>query len=174
MFTLVIGGAASGKSEYAESLLCQSPAKERYYIATMCPFVQECEERILKHRAARAGRNFTTIERYLDLSGLRLPKGCHVLLECMSNLVANEVFDPMGAGNATVKRVLEGVERLAEQARELVVVSNEVFSDGEDYDPSSLYYLEQLGKVNQGMAQMADRVVEVVYTIPVIHKGGVL
>ena len=74
MLTLVTGGAASGKSEYAERLAaaCDGP---RVYIATMRPLDKESVARIEKHRAARADRRFSTIERYHDLKGLRLPCG---------------------------------------------------------------------------------------------------
>ena len=61
MFTLVSGGAASGKSEYAESLVLSCPSEMRYYIATMMPFDDECRARIAKHRAMRAGKGFETV-----------------------------------------------------------------------------------------------------------------
>ena len=62
MLTLVTGGAASGKSEYAERLAaaCDGP---RVYIATMRPLDKESVARIEKHRAARADRRFSTIKR---------------------------------------------------------------------------------------------------------------
>ena len=65
MLTLVTGGAASGKSEYAERLAaaCDGP---RVYIATMRPLDKESVARIEKHRAARADRRFSTIELYHD------------------------------------------------------------------------------------------------------------
>ena len=53
MFTLVIGGAASGKSEYAEGLALASPHSPRYYIATMEPFGEEGRARVAKHRRMR-------------------------------------------------------------------------------------------------------------------------
>lgn len=74
MFTLVIGGSASGKSEYAESLLLQSEYLPRYYIATMQPFDGECHARIARHRQMRAKKQFETIERYTGLAGLVLPE----------------------------------------------------------------------------------------------------
>ncbi len=60
---------------------------------------------------------------------------------------------------------------LAAQAGELVVVTNEVFSDGVRYDPESEKYRFLLGKVNAILAAQAAAVTEVVFTIPVIHKG---
>ncbi|MCC8044168.1 MAG: bifunctional adenosylcobinamide kinase/adenosylcobinamide-phosphate guanylyltransferase [Clostridiales bacterium] len=93
-----------------------------------------------------------------------------VLLECMSNLVANEMFEPDGAGKDTVAAVLHGIEALRRQVRHLVVVTNEVFSDGMTYDAETMRYLSYLGAVNQEMAAQADAVTEVVYGIPVQVK----
>ncbi len=93
-----------------------------------------------------------------------------ILLECMSNLAANEVFDPNGAGDKAAEEILEGIRNLLTQCDDLVVVTNEIFSDGIEYPEETRKYQEILGKVNAGMAQMADHVVEVVYGIPVIHK----
>ena len=62
MVTLVIGGAASGKSEFAESLVLAAGDLPRYYIATMQPFDDECRMRIQRHREMRAKKRFETIE----------------------------------------------------------------------------------------------------------------
>ena len=63
-----------------------------------------------------------------------------------------------------------GIRHLLEQAGNLVVVTNEVFSDGITYDPETEKYLEKLGVINGQMAQLADAVTEVVYGIPISHK----
>ena len=88
----------------------------------------------------------------------------------MSNLVANEIYQEGGAGENTVAAVLSGIRHLLEQAGNLVVVTNEVFSDGITYDPETEKYLEKLGAINGQMAQLADAVTEVVYGIPISHK----
>ncbi|MCD8104174.1 MAG: bifunctional adenosylcobinamide kinase/adenosylcobinamide-phosphate guanylyltransferase [Lachnospiraceae bacterium] len=93
-----------------------------------------------------------------------------VLLECMSNLVANEMFEPNGAGKDTVEAVMRGIEALRRQVCHLVVVTNEVFSDGITYDAETMRYLSYLGAVNREMAAQADAVTEVVYGIPVKIK----
>ena len=108
MFTLVIGGAASGKSEYAESRVTGLPGR-RIYLATMRPWDQECRNRIDRHRRLRLGKGFETLERYTDLAGAEIPAGANVLLECMSNLTANELYDPEGGGR---EAVLRGVDAL--------------------------------------------------------------
>ena len=92
-------------------------------------------------------------------------------MEDLSNLTANEFFGPQGREGA-FGRVLSGVERAAEQAALLVVVTNELFSDGMDYDPETLAYLDVLARLNRAVAQRADRVYEVVCGIPIAWKGA--
>ena len=172
MLTLVIGGAASGKSEYAESLILRSSYRPRVYIATMEPFDDECRARIARHRAMRAEKDFTTVERFTGLGGVSVPAGSAVLLECMSNLCANELYSPAGSGGDACAAILAGVEHVLAQCGELVVVSNEVFSGGCLYEGDTLRYLRLLAAVNRALAARADRVCEVVCGLPVYHKGG--
>ena len=171
MVSLVIGGAASGKSAFAEELLLQAEGV-RYYIATLYPFDLECRRRIERHRAMRAQKDFVTIERYTDLSGLVLPERGNVLLECMTNLVAHELYDPEGAGGAALEAILRGVDRLRMQCEHLVIVSGELFSAGTDYEGDTLHYLRLLATVNRRLAAQADAVYELVCGLPVCHKGG--
>lgn len=174
MFTLVIGGAASGKSEYAEGLILAAPHKPRYYIATMEPFGPEGQARIARHRELRRGKGFETVERYTDLAALTLPRRGAVLLECLGNLTANELYSPGGAGTVegAVSAVAGGVEALLPQCAALVVVGNEVCSGGRNYAGDTDSYLRALAAVNRLLAQRADRVCEVVCGIPFWHKGA--
>ena len=162
MFTLVIGGAASGKSEYAESLLLGRPGP-RYYLATMEPAPDgECRARIERHRALRAGKGFATIERAVDLRGLALPARGDVLLEDLGNLAANELYSPAG---------VEGVRHLRAECRGLVVVSNEIFAGGRDYAPGTDVYLRLLSDAHRALAALADNVCEVACGLPIYYKG---
>lgn len=97
MLTLVIGGAASGKSAYAESLCLRAPLP-RTYLATMQVWDAECAARVAKHRAMRAEKQFITVECPLHLDRVALPRRGTVLLEDLGNLAANELYDPDGAG----------------------------------------------------------------------------
>ena len=150
MFTLVVGGASSGKSVYAEAhtLTLDGP---RVYLATMRPFGPEGQARVLAHRAQRRGKGFRTAERYTNLAALSLPPASNVLLECLGNLVANELFDPDGGGPGCA---LSGVEALL------------------DYQGDTLAYLRELAWTNRALAARADRVVEVVCGLPNVLKGG--
>ena len=93
MFTLVIGGSASGKSDYAERhVLSLEGGGPRIYIATMEPFGEEAQARIARHHAMRRDRGFETIECYRNAGAVRLPENSNVLLEDLGNLAANELF----------------------------------------------------------------------------------
>lgn len=170
MFTLVIGGAASGKSEYAESRVVRLPER-RIYLATMRPWDQECRARIARHRRLRQDKGFETLERYTDLAGAEVPAGANVLLECMSNLTANELYDPEGGGQ---EAVLRGVDALLARCGHLTVVTNEVFSGGAACEEDTLRYLRALARINRLLAARADTVAEVICGLPNYLKGGPL
>ena len=108
---LVCGGAASGKSAYAESMLCRlSGDAPRIYLATMMPFGDEAASRIARHRAQRAGAGFETRECPCGLPDVSVPPDSAVLLEDIGNLCANELFgaDPPGRRSAAKKLPLPG------------------------------------------------------------------
>lgn len=171
MTALVIGGAASGKSEFAEGLVLAAGDRPRYYIATMRPADGECRARICRHREMRAKKRFETVECFVDLERLALPKRGVALLECMSNLVANELFGADGFRKDVVEPIRRGVRRLRSQCEELVIVSNEVCGGGREYEGDTLRYLRAMARVNRMLAGEADAVYEVVCGIPVCHKG---
>ena len=208
MITLITGGSGSGKSAYAEKYICHASNekgfKEKYYIATMQVFDDEGQRKIDRHRRLRAGKGFITIEQPRDIqdavSKLQsencLKTGRAALLECMSNLVANEMFPPVDASDTkeagvkkealdgpdnmrdydntlislVSKKVLKDVSILSENVAELVIVTNNVFEDGVCYDESTMNYIKAMGIVNRGLAAMAESVVEVVAGIPVAVK----
>lgn len=170
MIHIVTGGSGSGKSAFAEEQIVNLQGDVRIYIATMYPFDEESRRRVERHRRMRAGKRFETVECYTHLEELKIPKGADVLLECMSNLTANEMYQEGGAGENTCEAVCRGIDALAAQAENLVVVTNEVFSDGITYDRETQRYLKYLGTINQYLARIADSVTEVVYGIPVRIK----
>ena len=184
MMILITGGSASGKSAFAEDKLLSFGDKKRYYLATMAVWDEECRERIRRHRIKRSGKGFSTIEKPVDLKDVSLPGGSAALLECVSNLTANELFreelgengqeseETRGAGREQKawERITGGIFNLKEQAEDLVVVTNEVFSDGISYDPGTEQYLRLLGKINCWLANMADEVYEVSCGLPICVK----
>lgn len=171
MLVLVVGGSGSGKSEYAEQRCVQFGTQQKTYIATMEPYDQESFARIVKHQKMRSGKGFETLECYTHLEEADIPRNGTVLLECMSNLVANEMFSPAGRKEDPVSVILRGVHRMAERAEYAVIVTNQVFSDGIVYDKETGRYLQYLGEINRRAASFADEVVEVVCGIPVLVKS---
>lgn len=168
MRTLVIGGAASGKSEYAEALALAAGAP-RYYIATMMPYGDEARARIEKHRRMRAQKGFITLEQYTGIGTAQLENGCTALVECLGNLTANTLFSPEG-GN--IIEMLSGIAGLENTCKTLIVVTNDIFCDGVDYGESTIRYLQALSQLNNALAARFERVVEVVCGIPVYLKGA--
>lgn len=96
MMYLIIGGSGSGKSAYAEELLFSLPdAGKKYYIATMQVCDEESVRRVKKHRKQREGKKFYTIEQPVHVSKALAQMDAgkkSAMLECVSNLVANEMF----------------------------------------------------------------------------------
>ena len=170
--TLITGGAKCGKSILAEKLLDKF-GKKKYYIATMQPFGEEAFAAIDRHRKIRAGKGFETIEKYTGLHEIRLPENCAVLLECMANLCANEMFSDSRISDPE-ERILKGIGHLCTLAEEIVIVTNNVGSDGVDYGAETNSYIRALGRINTRLAETADCVVECVYGIPVVLKGRLI
>ena len=114
----------------------------------------------------REGRGFTTVE---SPSRLRTDvKDSVVLLECLSNRLANAMF---GDREADPVSLIRGEIELLSRENDVVIVTNEVFSDGQDYERETAEYIRLLGRLNCLLAQAAQLVVESVYGIPVVHKG---
>lgn len=168
MLTLVTGGSASGKSEYAELLLKNVPGK-KYYAATMHRTEdRETLERIRRHQKLREGKGFITVEQETDIACLSDLDAGGILVECMSNLLANEMYLAKRAD--AVSFILEGVDRLREKCHNIILVTLETGMDGRDYDAFTNAYIANMGRLNRELAVRADRVVEVVYSIPVVIK----
>lgn len=196
MMVLVVGGSGSGKSSYAEKVtvsLAQESVKEitksentslsdfklniakKYYLATMQVFDDEGRKKVERHRNLRSGKGFFTIEQPTRISGAleKMEDGDRaVLLECISNLTANEMFSEKKAMTEiqVTENVIRDIKMLKEQTNHLVVVSNNIFEDGITYDETTTKYIRAMGKINQKLAALADRVVEVVAGIPVTLK----
>lgn len=171
MLILLTGGSACGKSSYGETLAVQGP-KPLYYVAAMEPYDEECLQKIARHRALRADKGFETVERYTGVDTLKLPQaGGTVLLECLCNLTANEMYKEPDLPVDPVGPVMAGVENLRRQTDTLIVITNDVGSDDEAYSEETRAYIRALGEINARVAAMADRVYELVAGIPICLKG---
>ena len=171
MLILLTGGSACGKSTYGEKTAVQGP-KPLFYIAAMQPYDDECLRKIARHRNLRKDKGFLTIERYTGVDSLKLPQtGGTALLECLCNLTANEMYIQPDDPVDPVEKVVAGVENLLAQVHTLIVITNDVGSDNEDYSEETRCYIRALGEINARVAEMADRVYELVAGIPICLKG---
>lgn len=189
MLHIVYGGSASGKSSYAESFAMSLQGEGRLlYIATMYPYKwntteidPETMQRIERHRAMRADKGFDTVECYRHVEHIVAKRQDVLLLECMSNLLANEMYlepdsnagSDMAETMSTVSnKIVQALIDLSTRVQELVIVTNDVFSDGGSltYDESTREYVKNLAEINCALAREAATVTEVVCGIPVIVK----
>lgn len=189
MLTLVLGGARSGKSRYAQSL-CDS-ASSVIYVATARVEERagdhEMRERIARHRADRPSQ-WLTVEEPLDLSRavLESPVEATLLIDCATLWISNLMWEfreePATEQHrlilAEVEKLIDAVRRRAEKsiaaraAGEVVIVSNEVGSGLVPEHPVSRAFRDQQGFANQRLAQAADRVVFIIAGLPLQLKPG--
>jgi adenosylcobinamide kinase/adenosylcobinamide-phosphate guanylyltransferase len=202
MLHIVYGGSASGKSSYAESFAMSLQGEGRLlYIATMYPYKwntteidPETMQRIERHRAMRADKGFDTVECYRHVEHIVAKRQDVLLLECMSNLLANEMYleqdsddgglaetmsevEKAGVGMSETlspvsNKIVQALVNLSTRVQDVVIVTNDVFSDGGSltYDESTREYVKNLAEINCALARVAETVTEVVCGIPVIVK----
>lgn len=202
MLHIVYGGSASGKSSYAESFAMSLQGDGRLlYIATMYPYKwntteldPETIQRIERHRAMRADKGFDTVECYRHVEHIMAKRQDVLLLECMSNLLANEMYleqdsddgglaetmsevEKAGVGMSETlspvsKKIVQALVNLSTRVQDVVIVTNDVFSDGGSltYDESTREYVKNLAEINCALAREAATVTEIVCGIPVIVK----
>ncbi len=169
MITLITGGSKCGKSSLAEKILDGFFGK-KYYIATMRPYGRESLEAIERHRNMRSGKGFETIEKYTGLDEIVIPENSAVLLECMGNLCANEMFGDKIVN--PVKKIIDSIRYLDSISETLVIVTNETGADGIEYAPETMAYISHMNEINCITADFAENVIECVYGIPVVRKGA--
>lgn len=166
--TLVLGGAASGKSRLAEGLVCRA-SPQRLYLATAEAHDDEMRARIARHRAARAADGWVTLETPLDLApplaAARADQA--VLLDCATLWLSNHMLadhDPHRAQDALIAA-------LAACTARVVVVSNEVGLSVVPENALARRFQQAQGALNQRLAAEAALVVNVIAGLPVVLKG---
>ena len=178
----ISGAARSGKSAWAEAYALSLAAGHSplVYIATAWAEDPEMCRRIALHKTAREGKGFGTVERCTDVGGIIswLPPDAVVLLECLGTLLANEMFDKHETGapgfvapDFYVRKIFDEVLSLSLHAAHLLVVSNDIFSDGVIYDEPTEKYRQTLGALHVKLAAVAGLAVEFAAGQAFFHRG---
>lgn len=178
MKAFISGGCKNGKSSWAENLAQRLAGDSPlYYIATMIPCDAEDHQRIEKHRLSRAGKGFCTLEQptrihqVLDYSDYA--RGTY-LLDSVTALMLNEMY-PRNASLPDVQapdRVCHDLSFLLAQAKNVVLVSDYIYSDTGHYSKYTQDYCKALAQVDRHLARICDTVVEMSAHQPIYYKGG--
>jgi adenosylcobinamide kinase / adenosylcobinamide-phosphate guanylyltransferase len=165
--TLVIGGARSGKSAFAESLITAT-ARPRRYIATAQGWDDEMRDRIAQHQRDR-GADWTTVEAPLDLPAA-LATTCAaeaVLIDCATLWLTNHLL-----ADHDLQALTEGlVAALAACPAPVVLVSNETGWGIVPENALARRFRDEQGRLNQRLAREAQLVVTVIAGLPMVLKG---
>ena len=176
--TLILGGARSGKSRYAEQAAPQL-GQRVLFVATAEPGDEEMRARIAAHRAARP-QDWTTLEAALDVG--RAMQGVAqdydvVLLDCLTLLASNvllrlgERVDETTAEAALMAEIDALLVAYRARRAHWLIISNEVGLGLVPPYPLGRVYRDLLGRANQRLAAEADNVLFLVAGLPLVLKG---
>jgi len=171
-WTLIIGGARSGKSSHALKL-ARGFRPARFYIATAGAGDEEMKERILNHQKER-GSDFRTIEEQYELKKVfrGLPGESRVVVvDCLTLWVTNLLIAERS--EEKIRKIIGELLEMKERVNAPVIwVSNEVGQGIVPNDPLSRRYQDLLGWTNQRFAGVSNRVIQMVAGIPVRIKSA--
>jgi adenosylcobinamide kinase/adenosylcobinamide-phosphate guanylyltransferase len=176
--TFILGGARSGKSDYAQSLVNTEGAKV-LFVATAAALDEEMQARISAHRSRRPA-HWTTLEatHHVGEAVLAAPPSEWVLLDCLTLLLSNLLVDlpePIIEADyyKSVDEEMDGLfGALSSSRAKWVIVSNEVGLGLVPEYPMGRYFRDALGRANQRLAGAADTVHFMVSGLPMLVKGG--
>ena len=169
----ISGGCKNGKSMLAQHLAKKLAGDgPLYYIATMIPHDSEDNARIKKHIADRDGWGFETLEQGRELLKCldRADEKGTFLLDSVTALVQNEMFQDGKTDLTAGMRVSEDLYEFAERAGNVIMVSDYIFGDAEGYDMLTEKYRQALAMADR-TAKNCDLVVEVLTGNYIVHKG---
>lgn len=176
MIVYISGGCKNGKSSYAEKIANALKQKENplYYIATMIPSDKEDEERIKRHKEQRKEFNFTTIELKRNIN--EIEKICDLdgtfLIDSTTALLSNEMFLEDGSFiENSYKKVANDLIYIVKKLKNVVIVSDYIFSDSINYDKYTENYKKGLGFIDKVLAKESDILIEVCYGNMIFYKG---
>lgn len=171
MLIFISGAVRSGKSSFAEKYL-STISSQKFYLATAKNNCSEMQNRISIHQNSRKQKGFTTIECSVDIlkTSSMLPRSCSILLECLTTLVANEMFDNNLDVEKCTNKVLSDILNIYKNVHHLVIVSNDLYGNESFYDESVINYCKTLSNISRRLVTYADEVYEIVYGVIIKRK----
>ena len=196
MIYFITGGSASGKSAWAGRLAEKLAGENRdtgriLYIATLADQGEESEQRVERHRKLRENGNYAVEECFFLSSpaellkkyrspGMEQETAAVVLFDSLDGFTADVFFPPGLTGRrppgcdraaADAEKTGEVILSLQSLSPDLIIVSDQIYSDGMVYDDLTREYMEYTAEVERILADRADYVIEVVCGIPLLLKG---
>lgn len=176
MKIFITGGCKNGKSTFAlKQVLHLSEDCPRYYIATMEPKDEEEMHCVYRHRAAREGMNFTTVECPRNITQVLKMTECGgiFLLDSVTALLANEMFSTDGEVDLTAfERVKRDLGNFVNAVNDAVIVSDYIYSDGGQYGDYTQEFVKALALTDRYLAEICDCVVEICMGMAMLRKGA--
>ena len=172
-FTLILGGARSGKSSFAEALARKRGGTDELFVATAQAGAEEMSARIDRHRASRPSE-WRTLETTHDLGrALQVaPTARAVLIDCATLWVSNVLLaDEPTAADTLTRQVDELLKWYHSAQSDLIVVSNEVGMGLVPDNSLGRAYRDLLGQVNRKLAEEADLVLLLLAGLPIEIKS---
>ena len=172
MHTLISGGCKNGKSYYAQRV-AKAAGTPLYYLATMISTGAEDDARIARHLKEREGWGFETIEcgKHILNALERADANGSFLLDSVTALLANEMFDPAGFDPDAAERVAEELAQFVSRTKNVVFVSDYLYSDAQIFDDWTERYRRGLALVDRRLAKCCETVLEVSSGTVICHKG---
>lgn len=190
MISLVLGGARSGKSRYAESLVKKISERKSesienhrvFYVATATAGDDEMAERIRQHQVDRPS-SWQLIEEPLNLAEV-VSNACNtdiLLIDCMTLYLTNWLCKPSSEVPSDIEKLQQDwcteknalITALKQTPAQVVIVSNEVGSGIVPLGELSRVFVDEAGWLNQALAELANDAVLIVAGCPLILKNKV-
>ena len=180
MIVFISGGCKNGKSIFAQKISVKlAQGQKMYYVATMIPYDDEDYARISRHLKEREGWGFETVECGKDILNVldQVDTEATFMLDSVTALLLNEMFKGDYNGlpdKKAAEKVANELVELSKRVKNIILVSDFVYSDAMRYDSFTETYREGLSLVDRALAACADTVIEVCAANKIYHKGDVI
>ena len=175
MRVFISGGCKNGKSTHAQKIAKRQQSGLLYYVATMISADSEDDERISRHVNERCGWGFITVEQPVNIVEIleKCDKNGSFLLDSLTALLSNEMFSAPGEVFENAREKIAGeLSQVLRQIKNIVIVSDYIYSDAIRYDPLTELYRKSLAYIDRVAASGCDVVLEASFGQIIVHKGA--